>query len=125
MKKSIKKKEVLFIGGLLLLAVILWGILSVTRGGKSQFIQITVNGEDFGTFSLLTNQTIPIGDTNVCRIENGRAYMESAECPDHLCMHQPAITAAGGTIVCLPNQVIIQGKGSAGSENDDAVDTST
>ena len=122
---KMKKKEVVFIGSLLLLAVVLWGVLSLTRGGRSRFIHITVDGRDFGTYSLLEEQTIPIGETNVCRIENGRAFMEEASCPDKLCMHQPDITAAGGTIVCLPNRVIIQGEGGPAADDGSGVDTST
>ncbi len=36
--------------------------------------------------------------------------MIEADCPDHLCMKQKAVDSTGGTIVCLPNKVVIEGK---------------
>ena len=42
-----------------------------------------------------------------------------ADCPDHLCMKQHAIDKNGGTIVCLPNKVVIEGKKSSSSDSED------
>lgn len=36
--------------------------------------------------------------------------MTDANCPDHLCMKQKAVDSTGGTIVCLPNKVVIEGE---------------
>ena len=41
-------------------------------------------------------------------IENGEVYMESADCPNQICVHHSAISHNGETIVCLPNRVIIE-----------------
>ena len=41
--------------------------------------------------------------------------MISATCPDHLCMEQNPVNQNGGTIVCLPNKVVIEGGTSASS----------
>ena len=35
--------------------------------------------------------------------------MTEADCPDHLCISQKAVGNSGGTIVCLPNKVVIEG----------------
>lgn len=48
-------------------------------------------------------------------IESGMARMQQSTCPDQLCVHQGAIHQAGQSIVCLPNQVLIQ---ISGAEND-------
>ena len=45
--------------------------------------------------------------------------MISAECPDHLCIKQKAINEKGGTIVCLPNKVVIEGEKSSDSDSTD------
>ena len=65
------------------------------------------------------DQVIAIGDTNVCEIKNGEVKMTEANCPDHLCMKQPAVGSAGGYIVCLPNKVVIEGKKSSSSNSED------
>ena len=110
-----KKKEILFIGGILVLALVLWAGISFFYKGQYGSITITVDGEEYGTYSLGKDQTISINDTNVCEIKDGKAHMISATCPDHLCMKQREIDEKGGTIVCRPNKVVIEGSKSADS----------
>lgn len=106
-----KKKELLFISGILLLAAALWLGMKITRKGNSPAIRITIDGEEYGTYSLSENQVIAIRDTNVCEIKDGKARMTEADCPDHLCMKQRAVDASGGSIICLPNRVVIEALG--------------
>lgn len=114
-----KKKELIFIGGILVLALAMWAGMSFVNKGSHGTICITVDGKEYGTYSLAKNQIIKINDTNVCEIKDGQARMISAECPDHLCMKQKAINEKGGTIVCLPNKVVIEGEKSADSDSTD------
>ena len=78
-----KKKEFIFIGGILILALAMWGGMSLINKGSHGSIRITV------------------------------------QCPDHLCMKQKAIDEKGGTIVCLPNKVVIEGEKSTDSKKTD------
>lgn len=117
MEIILKKKELIFIGGILVLALAIWAGMSFMNKGSHGSIRITVNGEEYGIYSLAKDQTIKINDTNVCEIKDGKAHMISAECPDHLCMKQKAIDEKGGTIVCLPNKVVIESEKSVGSDN--------
>ena len=87
---SLKKKELTFIIGIVIFALILWG----------------------GMYFVRNN------DTNVCEIKNGEIHMTDANCPDHLCMKQKAVDSTGGTIVCLPNKVVIEGEKGEASEDD-------
>ena len=115
-----KKKEFIFIGALLTISVLLCVFVYLVPHGKYGSIKITVDGELYGTYSLGKDQIISIGDTNVCEIKNGEVKMIEADCPDHLCIRQPAVGNAGGFIVCLPNRVVIQGEG--GSDSQDSSD---
>lgn len=112
-----KKQELIFIAGILTAAALLWFGLNWFRRGDYGTIRITIDGEEYGTYSLSEDQEISIGDTNVCRIQNGEVRMTEADCPDHLCMKQRAIDSSGGTIVCLPNRVVIEGISAESSEN--------
>ena len=47
------------------------------------------------------------GGTNVLKIEDGKAYMTFASCPDGWCKRQGKIYISGERITCLPNRVII------------------
>lgn len=104
------KKELLFIAGIPVLALLLWLCLHFFPKNSCTSIRITVDGRIYGIYSLMQDQTIPINDTNVCTIKDGRAVMTKANCPDHLCMKQNAITEKGGSIICLPNKIIIEGE---------------
>lgn len=46
--------------------------------------------------------------TNKVRIEPDGVYMENANCPDKLCVHQGKINKAGESIICLPNKIIVE-----------------
>ena len=41
-------------------------------------------------------------------IEDGKAYMEEADCPNQICVHHSPVSHKGETIVCLPNRVVIE-----------------
>ena len=64
-----KKKEFIFIGGILILALAMWGGMSLINKGSHGSIRITVDGKEYGTYSLEKDQTIKINDTNVCEIK--------------------------------------------------------
>lgn len=107
---NLKKKEKYFILGILVLAIVLWISMSYFQKGSHQTIRITVDGEEFGTYSLAKDQIIKINDTNVCEIKDGSVRMTWANCPDQLCIHQRAVDENGGMIVCLPNRIVIEGE---------------
>ena len=48
------------------------------------------------------------GRENVILAEKGQIAMQSANCPDRLCVHQGAIKNSLYPIVCLPNKVTIK-----------------
>ena len=116
-----KKKETIFIESILVIAGILWLGFRISGQSSHNTIRITVDGKEFGTYSLSKDQVIHIGDTNVCEIKDGKVTMIEATCPDHYCMKQKAVDEHGGSIICLPNKVVIEGKDSAEpSESDDS-----
>ena len=56
-----KKKELTFIIGIVVFALILWGGMYLVRQGHYGSIRITVDGEEYGTYSLSKDQVISIG----------------------------------------------------------------
>ncbi len=107
MKKQIKKADLILIASLFVIAVIALGVRIYTQNIKHPELEILVNSQYYGTYSLSKDQTIEIGETNVCEIKDGQVRMIDATCPDHLCMEFNAIDKNGGNIICLPNQVIL------------------
>ena len=110
MNRRFGKNDVIFISFLAVfcIAVCLW----VYKGGavEGSNIKITVDGKDYGIYSLLEEQTITIGEgenLNIIEIKGGKAYMKEASCPDQLCVDQNEISFDKESIICLPNKVVI------------------
>jgi hypothetical protein len=82
---------------------------------------ITVGEKEFGRWRLTKDVTIDIEGHNVCEIRNGTVRMTEADCADQSCVHMAPIDEKGGSIVCLPNRVVLKITGT-GSENPE-VDT--
>ena len=110
MNRRFGKNDVIFISFLAVfcIAVCLW----VYKGGavEGSNIKITVDGKEYGIYSLLEEQTITIGEgenLNIIEIKGGKAYMKEASCPDQLCVDQNEISFDKESIICLPNKVVI------------------
>ena len=52
-------------------------------GGR---VIVSVDGEEYGTYSLSEERTVRIGDTIRLAIKNGVVEMEWADCPDQICV---------------------------------------
>ena len=71
------------------------------------------------------NQTVDIngiGGQNRLIIENGRAYMQEADCPDKLCVKQGNISMKGQSIICLPHKVVAEIVADDSANENDSVD---
>ena len=125
MDMRIRKTEIILAGAVLICAVL--AIVLMNRKKESTphgTIRITVGGETYGEYSLGEDQDISINGHNTMRIHNGQAYMVQADCPDHICITQSPIDDKGGMIICLPNQVFVEGipLKDAGGESELTVD---
>ncbi len=56
--------------------------------------------------------------TNVVSIAHGRVAITESDCPGGDCMHSAPISAAGRSIVCLPNRLELRIVGAKNSEVD-------
>ena len=112
----IKKADIILL--ILIVAVgliISFGPLAKQAGGTD--VKITVNGETYGIYSLMEDQTIEIskdGHTNVIIIEDGTVRMESSTCKNQICVDHGKISLIGDSIVCLPNRVVVEIEGKGG-----------
>ena len=101
--------DTILIGGCLALAAVLFLVFSVGREAGTGVIR----------YSLYQNGTYPLnGGTNILVIENGEAWLKSANCPDALCVKQGKVHSDGQVITCLPNRLTVTVYGG----EDDGVD---
>lgn len=112
MRRRFGKNDRIFIGILAVVCVLVFFAFRMLQGPGGSSVTVTRDGEVFGTYSLSQDQRIEITDeegkvTNVLVIEDGKASMTEADCPDKLCVHQKAISAENENIVCLPNRIVV------------------
>lgn len=116
-----KKNDVILGGGMLIVALVLFLVMYLTRNEAGNQIQITVDGTVYGTYSLEKDQVIEVKEKdfyNRIRIQDGAAYMEEANCPDGYCEEQGKISGRTQTIVCLPHKLVVEVLDADGLEND-------
>ena len=102
-----KKKDFILIGVIVAVIAIAITVLSLTKK-DGDYVVVKVDGNEVATYSLTQDGEYSLnGGTNVLRIENGKAYLVSANCPDHLCVKQGKIDQSGETITCLPNRLTV------------------
>lgn len=103
----LKKRDIIAAAVILLAAFAVWGAGRLFSGAPGE-LRITVDGEVYGEYPLDEDREIRIGETNLCRIRDGEVSMIWADCPDQICVETLAINRDGGTIVCLPNRVVLE-----------------
>ncbi|RGH37860.1 NusG domain II-containing protein [Firmicutes bacterium AM41-5BH] len=120
-----KKNDVILGGGILIAALLLFLVMHLTRSEEGNQIQITVDGTIYGTYSLAKDQVIEVKEKdfyNRIRIQDGKAYMEEANCPDGYCEEQGKINGRSQTIVCLPHKLVVEVLDAEGLEHDSATE---
>jgi hypothetical protein len=106
-KLSVSNKRWVAVFAALIVCCVLSIILIKNIGGRTAVIY--KDGEEIARVDLsrvTESYTIPL-DGNVILVESGSIRMQSADCPDQICVHQGALHDAG-RIVCLPNRVLIE-----------------
>lgn len=58
---------------------------------------------------------------NVIRVEPGRICVQSADCPDRICVDAGWLSDSAQPIVCLPHKLVIRLEAQAKSDRPDAV----
>ena len=106
------RNDILFIAGLLLVCAVGILYLFVFRSSGNT-VQVTVDKEVYGVYSLSQNITVDIRSgedgtkLNRLIINDGKAYIEAASCPDGICVAHRPIFRDKESIVCLPNRVVV------------------
>ncbi len=106
-----KKKDIILGSGIIAAALLMLLVLQINRGEEGNRIQVILDGKIYGTYSLEKNQVIEIEEGsfyNKIRVEDGKAYMEEANCPDGYCEEQGKISRHTQTIVCLPHKLVVE-----------------
>ena len=110
--KKLVRNDIVLIVGILLVAAIGLVYLFVFRA-EGNTVKVTVDGKTYGVYSMSKDMTEDIytGENgehhNRLVIKDGKAFMESATCPDGICVAHNPIYRDKESIVCLPHGVVI------------------
>ena len=106
-KKKRLKMDLILIALLLAVTGVLYFTLGRT-GEKGVWAVVRVDGRETARYPLDRDGVYTLnGGTNVLAVENGKAWMESADCPDHICMKMGKIGRTHQVITCLPNLLTV------------------
>ena len=105
-------KDIILISAAVLLSVLALVLSGVFYSADAGAVQVWSNGQLETVLPLDSDcvYTTKSGG-NVIAVHDGKAYMQSADCKDKLCVHQGKISKAGQTIICLPNKIVMELKG--------------
>ena len=103
------RNDLLFVSALaLVLLLATLGMLLFRVEGST--VTVTVDGVFWGEYSLLEDRVLEIETEyghNRLVIQDGKAFVEEASCPDGICAKHRPILYQGQSIICLPNKVVI------------------
>lgn len=102
-----KKRDFILIGAILAVVLVMFAVMTLTKK-EGAYVIVRVDGNETARYSLHEDGEYELnGGTNILRIEGGKAFLTSADCPDLLCVKQGRIYRTGETITCLPNRVTV------------------
>ena len=78
---------------------------------NASYVAVTVKGEQINIYELSSDRDVYIetenGGENCLRIENGKAFMLTANCPNGDCLKHKEIFQNNESIICLPHSLTI------------------
>lgn len=111
--KTKYRLDIIVIAAILLASVGLLLAMTLTKE-EGNSVVVEIDGATVATYSLDKNGEYSLnGGTNVLVIEDGKAYLNYSNCPDHTCEKTGKIRYVGQSIICLPNKIAITIKGDA------------
>lgn len=108
-----KRNDWFLIMGILIIALCFLLIRSFVMGGDAAgSVEVRINGEKVGTYSLYEDRTERFeyddGSFNVMVIKDGKVSVAEADCPDKHCINKGAVCRENDTIICLPHELVIK-----------------
>ena len=108
-----KRNDWFLIIGILIIALCFLLIRSFVMGGEpAGSVEVRINGETVGTYSLYEDRTERFeyddGSYNVMVIKDGKVSVTEADCPDKHCINKGEVYRENDTIICLPHELVIK-----------------
>ena len=105
-----KRKNDLIFVAVLLSVLLIAGLGILLFRGEGDTVTVTVDGVLWAEYPLNEDRTVEIKTergVNLLVIRDGKAEIESASCPDGICVAHRPVFRDNESIVCLLNRVVI------------------
>ncbi len=111
MVKTGKWKNDIFVAAVFILAALIGIALLTFFRAEGDYAIVSIDGSETERYSLSADTEVDIitegKKVNRLVIENGKAYISYADCPDKICVSHRKISKEGETIICLPHKLVI------------------
>ena len=120
------RNDIILVAVILLIAAAGLLFVNLTKQ-EGSLVVVRIDGVQTQSYSLNENRTVEIitGKNNeflnTLVIEDGKAYISQADCPDKICQEHKPVSYSGETIVCLPHKIVIEITDGQSSQGLDAV----
>ena len=106
-----KRLDFIIITAIILIAAALYFSGILKPGESGGYAVIYVDGSEIKRLPLSADTEYVIksgGGENTLLIEEGKAKMISADCPDKVCVEHVPIYRQNESIICLPHKVVVE-----------------
>ena len=103
------KNDIVLLAVLVVAALILFPIVSHSKK-PGAYALVELDGAEYATLSLDNDTSLTVTTdqgTNTIVVRNHEVSVESADCPDLVCVNHAPISLTGEVIVCLPHKLVI------------------
>lgn len=109
-QKQKQKRDLILVAAILAVAGCFYAGNWFLNQKPATMVEISIDGAVVETLDLSKDTQLTInsknGGTNHIVIQDGKAHISDASCPDKICINQGEISQNGEMIVCLPNLMI-------------------
>ncbi len=106
-----KRNDLILIGALLGIVVVLFlAMFFIQRNTVNGEAVVLIEGEEYGRYPLGKDKVVEIPGllgNNILTIQEGKAFMSTAVCPDKICMDFGEIHYNTEMIVCRPGGIVV------------------
>ncbi len=128
---QIKKGDIIIVVLLMVLSFLPLAIfvyIQTSNPGATEYVSISHQGEEVARMELIDDgerEEYIIEDPehqhyNKIVREGDKIFIEEANCTDQLCVRMQPVERVGETIVCLPNQLIVQVESASSDDTEEA-----
>ena len=103
------KNDIVLLLVLVAAALILWPLLSHSKE-QGNYALVELDGAEYTRLDLNEDTTLTVATdrgTNTIVVRNHEVSVESADCPDKICVNHSSISLTDEVIVCLPHKLVI------------------